>query len=114
MNRAAKPRTTYHWRISHPLHPAVPVNADTWEEAVAKAAALWGVPFAKVAAMCEAEQKTPMTVTTCPKCGREVFNNSDQDGWCDLCRKKWKAERERVRAVRRKYWYELPKYNGGR
>lgn len=105
----AKPKTTYHWMVVHPDYSPVPVNADTWEKAVQAAAEIWGVPFARVAAYCEAMTKRAITLSRCSKCGRTVHDNTDKDGYCDACRKAVTAEKAELRRRMRKHWGELPK-----
>ena len=102
MKREAKPRAAWLWKVRCPGHPEVPVTADSWEEAVMAAAELWGVSFARVAAYCDCAEKHRVTVTTCPRCKRNVYNCEDQDGLCDRCRKVAAAERAELRLRMRK------------
>lgn len=105
----AKPKTTYHWMVGHPDYSPVPVNADSWEEATQAAAALWCVPWSKVAAMCEAISKRQITLGRCCRCGRTTHDNTDRDGYCDLCRKTVTMEKAELRRWTRKHWDQLPK-----
>lgn len=51
-----KTEPEYIWWVSHPDHTVAVVRAENWEQATVAAAEWWGVPWAKVAAMCEARK----------------------------------------------------------
>lgn len=97
----------YIWFVTHPEHTTVPVLAPSWELATVQAAAWWGVPWGKVAALCECERKFEAVHCVCQRCGRWY---SGKGTLCDPCEKILQTEEQRTRErLRRGGWMELRK-----
>lgn len=92
------------WMVSHPDHCTVPVTADTREQATVKAAALWGVPWARVAADCDVEKRYEILPHNCPKCGNYVYDPEEE--YCTRCRVALRQDEERLQRRKAGYYRE--------
>ena len=69
MTQIKKAAPDFIWWVSHPEHTVAVVRAPNWEQATVAAAEWWGVPWAKVAAMCEARKMEQAPRCVCVQCG---------------------------------------------
>ena len=96
------------WLVAHPALPTVPVTAESWELATVAAAALWGVPWAKVAAECSCEKKIKTIRGVCVKCKQIMYNRKGKD-LCEACEKILAQDSKNVARRLKETWYLAPK-----
>lgn len=99
-----KANPDYIWWVSHPEHTVAVVRAENWEQATLAAAEWWGVPWAKVAALCEARKMERAPRCVCVKCGI-VFHGEGLR--CARCEAEEKDAELNYQAQNRRYWREM-------
>ena len=90
------------WKVHHPDHCMAPVVAENVEQATAKAAQLWGVPWRKVAFFCTVEPQGDINPHICPRCRRH--NAYYEQEYCPKCTAELQHEEERVQAAKQAYF----------
>lgn len=86
------------WEVGCEGHVDAWVSAENWELATVEAAKFWGVPWGKVAALCECKQKivgAPRNI--CCRCKRTYFGAPPL---CGACREAIKTEEQLLRRAR--------------
>lgn len=86
------------WEVGCEGHVDAWVSAENWELATVEAAKFWGVPWGKVAALCECKQKivgAPRNI--CCRCKRTYFGTPPL---CGACREAMKTEEKLLRRAR--------------
>ena len=102
VRRYKKPETKkFLWFVSHPDHCRAPVMAEDVEQATVEAAHLWGVPWASVAAHCDAQKRGEARKQLCARCG--MFHYGEED-ICVSCRKALEDEERRVQEACKAYY----------
>lgn len=95
-------KETFVWWVEHPDHTVAVVVARNWEQATVEAAKWWEVPWAKVASMCSAQKKEPITHGVCCECGNTTWNPVGTKARCAKCEAVARDKELRRRAVLQK------------
>jgi hypothetical protein len=90
------------WQVKHPDHCRLPVVAENREQAILKAAQIWGVPFARVAFFTDADKEADIMPHVCPRCRR--YNAINDEEYCRKCQVEIRSEEQRLRAARQAYY----------
>lgn len=99
-----KTEPEYIWWVSHPDHTVAVVRAQNWEQATVEAAEWWGVPWAKVASMCEARKMERAPRCVCVKCGIVFHGESLR---CARCEAEARDAELNYQEQNRRYWREM-------
>lgn len=71
------------WEIGCEGHTDAWVVAESWELATVEAARFWGVPWGKVAALCECKRRIPGAPrNVCCRCGKVYYGPAPMCGAC--------------------------------
>ena len=92
------------WEVGCRGHVDAWVLAPDWERATVEAARFWGVPWGKVAALCECKQRivgAPKNI--CCRCKKTYFGPPPM---CGICAQASRQEEERMRHLLRRAYQQ--------
>lgn len=88
------------WEIGCEGHTDAWVVAESWELATVEAARFWGVPWGKVAALCECKRRIPGAPrNVCCRCGKVYYGPAPM---CGACLETEKTEEYLLQQARRR------------
>lgn len=88
------------WEIGCEGHTDAWVVAESWELATVEAARFWGVPWGKVAALCECKRRIPGAPrNACCRCGKVYYGPAPM---CGACLETAKTEEYLLQQARRR------------
>lgn len=88
------------WEIGCEGHTDAWVVAESWELATVEAARFWGVPWGKVAALCECKRRIPgAPQNVCCRCGKVYYGPAPM---CGACLETAKTEEYLLQQARRR------------
>lgn len=88
------------WEIGCEGHTDAWVVAESWELATVEAARFWGVPWGKVAALCECKRRIPgVPRNVCCRCGKVYYGPAPM---CGACLETAKTEEYLLQQARRR------------
>lgn len=88
------------WEIGCEGHTDAWVVAESWELATVEAARFWGVPWGKVAALCECKRRIPGAPrNVCCRCGKVYYGSAPM---CGACLETAKTEEYLLQQARRR------------
>lgn len=100
------------WWVNHPDHTEAVVRAPNWEQATVEAAGWWGVPWGKVAALCECGRVEKIITNVCVDCGTVFQGESLRCTRCEVAARD--TELNRKARNQRFYREMMPRKGAGK